>query len=74
LTILGGATGAADLALSGWAKELQQLQISSLSDLNYIGTSVSAVYQCEHQTKDDADIIVPGQEAGMEKTLFLSPE
>lgn len=63
LTITGGALGAADLAVSNWGKELQQLQLTILSDIDYIRASVgSAVYQCDQRNSDgmgDKDIIKP---------------
>jgi hypothetical protein len=45
LTILGGAVGAADLAVSNWTKELQQIQLASLSNMvdlrGYVSAAIS---------------------------------
>jgi hypothetical protein len=43
VTILGGATAAADLAISSWTREAQQIQISILSTLGDIKTNIESV-------------------------------
>jgi len=43
VTILGGATAAADLAISSWTREAQQIQISMLSTLGDVTANTDYV-------------------------------